>query len=122
MLIAASTGRRQVSWLDACHRSHVHVENNVKRAKNLGLNRWLSRRWAVNAAWIQIVGLAAKLLACYRHLALPADELCAAAPKLLLRLLHLPAAMNKITMTTRTQNPTNKMPAPGPNPFTRVGR
>jgi hypothetical protein len=62
--------------------------------------------------------------AAYRHLASPADELRDAAPKLLLRrrLLHLPAAMNKITMTTRTQNPTNTMPAPGPNPFTRVGR
>jgi hypothetical protein len=100
------------------------VENNVKQAKNLGLNRWPSRRWAVNVAWIQIVGLAANLLACCRHLASPADELRDAAPKLLLRLrlLHLPAAMNKITMTTRTQNPTNTMPAPGPNPFTRVGR
>jgi len=121
-LIATSTGRGQISWLDARHLSHVHVENNVKQAKNLGLNRWPSRRWAVNVAWTQIVGLAANLLACYRHLALPADELRDAAPKLLLRLLHLPAAMIKITMPTSTQNPTNTMPAPGLNPWTRVGR
>ena len=49
-LIATSTGRGQISWLDARHLSHVHVENNVKQAKNLGLNRWPSRRWAVNVA------------------------------------------------------------------------
>jgi hypothetical protein len=32
-------------------------------------------------AWTQIVALAANLLACYRHLALPAGELRDAAPK-----------------------------------------
>jgi hypothetical protein len=58
-LIATNTGRGQIAWLDARHRSHVHVENNVKQAKDLGLNRWPSRRWAVNVAWTQIVALAA---------------------------------------------------------------
>ena len=95
-LIATSTGRGQVSWLDARHRSHVHVENNVKQAKDLGLNRWPSRRWAINVAWTQIVGLAANLLACFRHLVLPAGELRDAAPKLLrYRLFHLPARLTR---------------------------
>jgi hypothetical protein len=95
-LIATSTSRGQIAWLDARHRSHVHVENNVKQAKDLGLNRWPSRRWAVNVAWTQIVALAANLLACYRHLALPAGELRDAAPKLLrYRLFHLPARLTR---------------------------
>lgn len=95
-LIATSTRHGQISWLDARHRSHVHVENNVKQAKDLGLNRWPSRRWAVNVAWTQIVALAANLLACYRHLALPAGELRDAAPKLLrYRLLSLPARLTR---------------------------
>jgi hypothetical protein len=43
-------------------------------------------------AWTQIVALAANLLACLRHLALPAGELRGAAPKLLgCRLFHRPA-------------------------------
>jgi len=43
-------------------------------------------------AWTQIVALAANLLACFQHLALPEGELRDAAPKLLrYRLLHLPA-------------------------------
>jgi len=68
----------------------VHVENDVKQAKDLGLNRWPSRHWSINVAWTQIVALAANLLACFRHLALPEGEPRDAAAKLLrYRLLHL---------------------------------
>ena len=95
-LVATNTRHGQIAWLDARHRSHVHVENNIKQAKDLGLNRWPSRRWAVNVAWTQIVAVAANLLACFRHLALPAGELRDAAPKLLrFRLLHLPARLTR---------------------------
>jgi len=90
-LIALNAKVGQIPWLDARHRSHVHVENDVTQAKDLGRNRWPSRRWAINVAWTQVVALAANLLACFRHLALPAGELRDAAPKLLrYRLLHLP--------------------------------
>lgn len=95
-LIATNTARGQVSWLDARHRSHVHVENNVKQAKALGLNKWPSRHWDINVAWTQIVALAATLLAAFRHLALPDGELRHASPKLLrFRLLHLPARLTR---------------------------
>jgi hypothetical protein len=95
-LIATNTGRGQIAWPGARHRSHVHVENNVKQAKDLGLNRWPSRRWAINVAWTQIVALAANLLACFRHLAFPEGELCDAAPKLpRYRLLHLPGRLTR---------------------------
>jgi hypothetical protein len=95
-LVATNTQRGQVAWLDARHRSHVHVENDVKQAKDLGLNRWPSRHWAINVAWTQIVALAANLLACFRHLALPEGELRHAAPKTLrYRLLNLPARLTR---------------------------
>jgi hypothetical protein len=95
-LIATNTSRGQIAWLDARHRSHVHVENNVKQAKDLGLNRWPSRRWAVNVAWTQVVAMAANLLACFRHLPLPEGELRDAAPKLLrYALFHLPARLTR---------------------------
>ncbi len=72
------------------------MENDVKQAKDLGLNRWPSRHWAINVAWTQVVALAANLLACFRHLALPEGELRDAAPKLLrYRLLHLPARLTR---------------------------
>lgn len=78
-LIATSTPAGQIAWLDARHRSHLHVENDVKQAKALGLSRWPSRHWAINVAWTQVVALAANLLACFRHLALPAGDLREAA-------------------------------------------
>ena len=95
-LIAATAQQGQLAWLDVRHRSHVHVENNVKQAKALGLNRWPSRRWAVNVAWTQVVAVAANLLACFRHLALPPGELGEASPKLLrFRFLHVPARLTR---------------------------
>ena len=36
-LIATNTRIGQVAWLDARHRSHVHVEDDVKQATALGL-------------------------------------------------------------------------------------
>jgi len=95
-LIATSTQAGQVAWLDTRHRSHVHVENDVKQAKALGLNRWPSRHWKINVAWTQAVALASSLLACFRHLALPAGELRDAAPELLrYRLFHLPSRQTR---------------------------
>jgi hypothetical protein len=95
-LIATNTAAGQIAWLDARHRSHVHVENDVKQTKALGLNRWPSRHWAINVAWTQVVALAANLLACFRHLTLPAGELREAAPKLLrFRLLNLPGRLTR---------------------------
>ncbi|MGA8520513.1 MAG: transposase [Pseudonocardiaceae bacterium] len=95
-LIAINTPVGQIAWLDARHRCHVHVENDVKQAKDLGLNRWSSRQWSINVAWTQVVALAANLLACVRYLALPEGELRDAAPTLLrYRLLHLPARLTR---------------------------
>ena len=62
-LIVINTQVGQIAWLDARHRSHVHVEDDVKQAKDLGLNRWPSRHWKINVAWIPVVAMAANLLA-----------------------------------------------------------
>ncbi|HEY4603438.1 MAG TPA: IS1380 family transposase, partial [Blastococcus sp.] len=95
-LIATDTRRGQIAWLDARHRAHAHVEDGVKQAKDLGLARWPSRFWAINVAWTQIVALAANLLACFRHLALPSGGLREAAPKLLrYRIFHLPGRLTR---------------------------
>ena len=40
-LIVTNTQVGQIAWLDARHRCHVHVENDVKQAKDLGLNERL---------------------------------------------------------------------------------
>jgi hypothetical protein len=87
--VNARTG--QLAWLDARHRSHVHVEDDVKQAKAIGLNRWPSRHWKVNVAWITVVAMAASLLAAFRHLGLPDGDLRKASIKSLrFRLFEVP--------------------------------
>ncbi|WP_052710735.1 transposase [Pseudofrankia sp. DC12] len=93
-LIALNANAGQLAWLDARHRSHVHVENDVKQGKAIGLNRWPSRHWRINKAWPQIVLLAGNLLAAYRWLALEPGHLRDASIKLLrFRLFDLPARL-----------------------------
>jgi hypothetical protein len=95
-LIAVNARVGQLAWLDARHRSHVHVENDVKQGKAIGLNRWPSRHWKINMAWTQIVLLAANLLAAYRWLALEPGRLRDASIKLLrFRLFDLPARLTR---------------------------
>jgi hypothetical protein len=91
-LIALNATAGQVAWLDARHRSHVHVEADVKQAKAIGLDRWPSRHWKVNVAWIAVIAMASSLLAAFRHLGLPDGDLRKASIKTLrFRLFEVPA-------------------------------
>ena len=91
-LIALNAATGQVAWLDARHRSHVHVESDIKQAKAIGLNRWPSRHWSINTAWIAVIAMGATLLAAFRHLGLPDTDLRKASIKTLrFRLFHVPA-------------------------------
>jgi len=74
-LIAVNAATGQVAWLDARHRSHVHVKDDVKQTKAIGMNRWPSQHWKINVAWMAVVALAGSLLAAFRHLGLPPGHL-----------------------------------------------
>lgn len=99
-LIAVNATAGQVAWLDARHRSHVHVEDDIKQAKALGLNRWPSRHWTINVAWTTAVALAATVLAAFRHLGLQGDLRDASVKTLRFRLFNVPGR------TTRGQRKT----------------
>jgi hypothetical protein len=95
-LIAVNAVTGQVAWLDARHRSHVHVEDDVKQAKAIGLNRWPSRHWKVNVAWTAVVAMAGSLLAAFRHLGLPVGDLRKASIKTLrFRLFEVPGRITR---------------------------
>jgi hypothetical protein len=86
----------QVTWLDARHRSHVHVEDDVKAAKAIGMNHWPSREWAINVAWIAVVAMAASLLAAFRHLGLSDPDLRKAfITSLRFRLFEVPGRITR---------------------------
>jgi hypothetical protein len=95
-LIAVNAKVGQVAWLDARHRSHVHVEDDVKQARAIGMDRAPSRHWKVNVAWQGVVAMAASLLAAFRHLALPDPALRKASVKTLrFRLFEVPARITR---------------------------
>ena len=107
-LIAINARTGQVAWLDARHRCHVHVEDDVKQAKAIGLDRWPSRHWKVNVAWTAVVAMAGSLLAAFRHLGLPNGDLRKASIKTLrFRLLEVPGRITRGQRKTWLHLPTD---------------
>jgi hypothetical protein len=81
----------QLAFLEARHRAHARVEDNIRNAKNTGLGHLPSTHFALNQAWCLAVAIAVDLLAWLRLLCLTGD-LAKAEPKTLrYRLLHTAA-------------------------------
>lgn len=81
----------QLAYLEARHRAHARVEDNIRNAKNTGLRHLPSTHFALNHAWCITVAMAIDLLAWLRLLCLRGD-LAKAEPKTLrYRLLHTAA-------------------------------
>jgi len=91
--VATNTVGGQLGFLEARHRAHARVEDKIRHAKDTGLGRFPSREYAINQVWVQLVAIAADLVAWLRLLALTGD-LATAEPKLLrYRILHVPARL-----------------------------
>jgi hypothetical protein len=87
-VIATSTPRGQIQFLEASHRTQARVEDKIRCAKSTGLRHLPSRGYAVNTAWCQAASIACDLLAWLRLLALDGD-LAKAEPKTLrYKILH----------------------------------
>ncbi|MEV6343299.1 IS1380 family transposase [Actinoplanes sp. NPDC051851] len=93
--IAGVPGSHQPQWIDALHRSHAGVEDQVRHAKAMGLRNLPSKAWTVNRAWVLTANIAADLTAWTRLLGLhDQPDLAHAEPETLrYRLLHLPAKL-----------------------------
>ena len=90
-----NTSTGQLAFLEARHRAHARVEDRIRHAKDTGLNRFPSRDYQINTAWLTAVGIAADLIAWLRLLAL-SNDLAKAEPKALrYRLLHVPARLTR---------------------------
>src|SRR2546430_3709468 len=90
-----ATGRRGlgVQYVDARHRVHARVEDDVRTTQDTGLARLPSKSWTVNKAWCAAVCIAVDLIAWFRLYALT-GALAKAEPKTLrYRLLHTPARL-----------------------------
>jgi hypothetical protein len=88
-----NTATGQLGFLEARHRAHARVEDRIRHAKGSGLGRFPSREFAINAAWLTAMAIAADLVAWLQLLAL-SGPLATAEPKALrYRLLHVPARL-----------------------------
>ncbi|WP_434100992.1 IS1380 family transposase [Streptomyces microflavus] len=82
-------------FLEVRHRGHACVEDHIRCGKATGFGRFPSRRFGVNAAWLELSLAAIDLLAWTRVLLLD-GELAAAEPrKLRYRLLHVAARITR---------------------------
>ncbi|WP_229706651.1 IS1380 family transposase [Micromonospora sonchi] len=93
--IARVPGSHQPQWLDALHRAHAGVEDQVRAGKAMGLRNLPSKTWTVNRGWVLAANIATDLTAWTRLLGLhDQPDLAHAEPDTLrYRLLHLPAKL-----------------------------
>lgn len=63
----------QLAFLEARHRSHARVEDRIRHAKDTGLNRFPSREYATNQAWLAVTTSPADLVVWARLLAPTGD-------------------------------------------------
>ena len=95
--IVTDTAVGQLAFLDARHRAHARVEDRIRCGKDTGLNRFPSRQFPINAAWLTAVMLAVDLLAWTQTMLLhDQPTLTKAEPKTLrYRLLHVAARLTR---------------------------
>ncbi len=81
---ATDTRTGQHAFLDARHRSRARVEDRIRTGKDTGLNRFLSKLFAINQAWLACALTAIDLLAWTQTILLHDDpSLAKAEPKTL---------------------------------------
>ncbi len=86
-------GAGSIQFLEARHRAHARVEDNIRRGKNTGIRRFPSRIFAINAAWLELALTGIDLLAWTRTLLLDGELTTAEPKKLRYRLLHTAARL-----------------------------
>jgi Transposase DDE domain group 1 len=93
--LATDTRVGQLAHLEARHRAHARVEDRIRCAKNMGLDRLPSRQFAINAAWVELALTAADLVAWTQTTLLDGDLARAEPATLRYRLLHVAARITR---------------------------
>jgi hypothetical protein len=102
-VIATDTpvGGGSTQYLEARHRAHARVEDRIRCGKDTGFGRFPSRRFAINAAWLELALTGIDLLAWTQTLLLDGDLAAAEPKKLRYRLLHAAARITRSARRTR---------------------
>jgi hypothetical protein len=94
-------GHGSIQFLEARHRAHARVEDNIRCGKRTGFGRFPSRTFAINAAWLELALTGVDLLAWTRCLLLDGELATAEPKKLRYRLLHTAARLTHGGRQTR---------------------
>jgi Transposase DDE domain group 1 len=94
-------GSGGIQFLEARHRAHARVEDRIRTGKDTGFDRFPSRVFAINAAWLELALTGIDLLAWTQHLLLDGDLAVAEPKKLRYRLLHVAARITRSARQTR---------------------
>lgn len=86
-------GNGSVQFLEARHRAHARVEDNIRCGKDTGFGRFPSRLFAINAVWLELALAGIDLLAWTKTLLLQGELAKAEPKKLRYRLLHTAAKL-----------------------------
>ncbi|MFJ1550005.1 IS1380 family transposase [Streptomyces sp. NPDC088246] len=89
------SGGGSAQFLEVRHRGHATVEDHIRCGKNTGFGRFPSRRFPVNAVWLELSLAAIDLLAWTRSLLLDGELATAEPKKLRYRLLHVAARLTR---------------------------
>lgn len=93
--------------VEARHRGHAQVENRIKQLKDIGEARFPFTRFVANAAWLQLMLVAALLLAATQRLLLDGDLAVAEPRRLRHTLLHAAARISHRARQTWLKLPDN---------------
>jgi len=99
--VATDTGRGQLPFLEARHRAHARVEDRVKAIKQTGMDRFPSREFPINQAWLQLALTAADLIAWTQTILLDGALAAAEPKKLRYQILHTAARIVRGQRQTR---------------------
>ena len=109
--LATDTRGGQLAFLEARHRAHARVEDQVRPLKQTGLGRFPSREFAINAVWLQLALTAADLIAWTQTILLDGGLANAEPNQLRYRLLHTAARIIHGECRTRSRS---RPAGPGP--------
>jgi hypothetical protein len=90
-----------IAYLEALYRGRGRAERHICDAKDTGLANLPSASFAINQAWLTLVGIAQDLLAWTRHLTLTGDLARAEPKRLRYRLLHVPGHLTRSARRTQ---------------------
>ncbi|MEU6324622.1 IS1380 family transposase [Streptomyces sp. NPDC047009] len=89
------SGGGSAQFLEVRHRGHATVEDHIRTGKTTGFDRFPSRRFQINAAWLELSLTAIDLLAWTRILLLDGELASAEPRKLRYRILHVAARLTR---------------------------